>query len=91
MLPHRVRGITRRWPRGVVRVLLEALQQLLHSGLQRGNARFESPDILLDGDGGVLPQLWWKGWYGVHEPRSYAVGYWLASRTDCDHVNAYKE
>src|SRR5262249_32018639 len=45
-------GITRRWSRGVVRILLEALQQALDGGLQRGDACCEGADILLDGNSG---------------------------------------
>ena len=73
-----------------MRVLLEALQQTWDGGLQRSNARFEGANILLDSNGRLLPQLRWEGWHGVREPRSYAVGHWLVSLTDCDHVNAYE-
>ena len=64
-LPQRWWGITRRRSRGVVRVLLEALQQALHGGLQRGDVRFEGADILLDGNGCLLPQLWWEQWVAL--------------------------
>src|SRR5262249_44089487 len=71
-LPQRLWGITRRRSRGVVRVLLEALQQALDGGIQRGNACFEGADILSNGQGRLLPQLRWKRWCGVHGPQSYA-------------------
>src|SRR5262245_40634914 len=90
-LPQRLWGITGRRARGVVRVLLEALQQTLDGGLQRGDARFEGADILSDGNRCVLPQLWWEGWHGVHGLRSYAAGHRLARLTHCDHVNAYSD
>src|SRR5262245_56468466 len=48
-LPQRLWGIIRWRARGVVRVLLEALQHALDGGLQRGNARFEGADILSNG------------------------------------------
>src|SRR5215831_19579749 len=88
--PQRLWGITRRRSRRVVRVLLEALQQTLDGGLQRGDARFEGADVLADGNRCLLPQLRWEGWHGVHGPRSYAVGHQLASLTYCNHVNAYE-
>ena len=84
-----LRGITRRRPRGIVRVLLEAFQQPLDSRFECGDACFEGADIFLDGKGRLLPQLRWKGWGRVHGPRSYAAGHWLASLTYCGHLNAY--
>src|SRR5207248_6395706 len=90
-LPQGWRGITGRWSRGVVRVLLEALQQPLDGGLQRGDTRFEGADIFLDSNGCVLPHFWWEGWRGVHRPRSYAAEHRLASPTGCGHVNAYEK
>src|SRR5262249_42603364 len=54
-------GITRRWTRGVARVLLEAFQQLLDGGFERGKTCFERADILLDGTGRLLPQLRGEG------------------------------
>jgi hypothetical protein len=72
-----------------MRVLLEALQQTLDGGLQRGDTRFEGAYIRLDGSGCLLPQFSWEGWHGVHGSRSYAAGHRLASLTYCDHVNAY--
>ena len=89
--PQGVGRITRRRPRGIMRVLLEALQQALDDGLQLGNARFEGMDILLDGNGCLLPQFWWEGWHGVHRPRSYATGHPRASLMYCHHLNAYEE
>ena len=44
-----------------VRVLLEALQQMLDGDLQCGDARFEGAYILLDGSGCLLPQSGGKG------------------------------
>ena len=79
-LPHGVRGITRRRPRGVVRVLLQAFQQLLDGGFERGDACFEGTDILSDGKGRLLPQFRWERWCGVHGPRSYA-GWTPASKS----------
>src|SRR5207253_10604913 len=60
-LPPRLWEITGRRARGVVRVLLEALQQWLDGGFQRGDTCFEGADILSDGNRCVLPQLWWEG------------------------------
>src|SRR5207245_2266112 len=65
-LLQRAGWITRRWPRGVVCVLLEALQQLLDGRLQRCNTRFEGPDVLLDSNGRLRPQLWREWRCGVH-------------------------
>ena len=76
----RVRRITRRRPRGVVRVLLQALQQLLDGGFERGNACFEGADILSDSKRRLLPQLRWERWCGVHGPSSYAA-WTLASKS----------
>jgi hypothetical protein len=53
-LRYRLRGITRRRPRGVVRVLVQAFQQLLHSDFKRGDACFEGTDILTNGKGRLL-------------------------------------
>jgi len=89
-LSNRLRGITRRRPRRVRRVLLETLQQLLDGRFQCSDTRFKGADILLDGDRRLLQAFWWEGWYGVHEPRSYVAGNRLASLTYCDHVNAYE-
>src|SRR5262249_6573581 len=50
----------------------EALQQALDRSLQRGNARFESADILSNGNGRLLPQLRWERGCGVHGSQSYA-------------------
>src|SRR5207247_3910926 len=61
-------GITRRRPRGVMRVLPEALQQALDGGLQLGNACFEGADILSNGKGRLLPQLRWERWCGMYGP-----------------------
>ena len=58
-LLHGLRRITRRRPRGVVRVLVQAFQQLLDGGFERGNTYFEGADILSDGTGCLLPQLRW--------------------------------
>src|SRR5437868_11345131 len=65
--------ITRRRPRGVLGVLLEAFEQSLDCSLQFGNARFEGADILADGKGRLLPQLRWERGCGVHGPASYAT------------------
>src|SRR5436853_7672446 len=69
----RLRRITRRRPRGVLGVLLEAFEQSLDRSLQFGNARFEGADILADGKGRLLPQLRWDRGCGVHGPASYAT------------------
>jgi len=84
--PHGVRQITRRWPRGVVRILVKAFQPLLDGGFERCDARFEGADILSDSQGRLLPQCRWKRWCGVHGPASYAAGHQRASLTYCDHV-----
>jgi hypothetical protein len=70
--PQGVRRIARRRPRGVVRGLVQAFQQLLDGGFERGNTCFEGADILADGNGGLLPQLRWERWCSVHGPQSYA-------------------
>lgn len=59
-LPHGLGGITRRGPRGVARVLLEACQPLLDGGFERCHTCFERADILLDGTGRLLPQRRWE-------------------------------
>jgi len=71
-LRQRLRWITRRWPRGVARVLVQAFSQLLDRSFERGDACFEGADILADGKGRLLPQLRWERGCGVHEPQSYA-------------------
>src|SRR2546421_12878835 len=70
---HALWGITRRRPRGVARVLLEAFQQLLDGGFERCDACFEGADILSDSKGRLLPQLRWERGCGVHGPSSYAA------------------
>ena len=64
--PHGMRWITRRGPRRVVRVLVQTFQQLLDGGFERGNACFESADILSDSKGRLLPQFRWERWSGIH-------------------------
>src|SRR5262249_3028348 len=64
--PQDVRRITRRGPRGVLRVLVQAFQQLLDGGFERDDACFEGADILPDSQGRLLPQLRWERWCGIH-------------------------